>query len=550
MFRWASDSMWTALADNTISTDKSHRSLYRISKSHHWNQANWTLTSTAGRDGEITLLEFFLHVCLRAISGTHDPEISDMEPGVTQFHRTALTTLHQILLSPLSLPLAELQLEHILIDRLVQSLHGPDPFIQVLLLDVVFDSLKIRNAVRPILPPLSPTTELKRSVAQEMQQGPRSSMATDSGEQFSSNFLVPPASLTRCLQAGFAAASSRPVLDSWVSFLTECLPFYADTIFQILIPLVETFCTQVGNTFRDLQKTFRESGAATQALTAPESTLISLLNGLEHVLARGHDRLMQNELKAPVVKSPDQPQGFFGNMVSGVFASEVPQSRSVTANNRLTVLLSFQDAVRICFEIWSWGMNDVNVQDVESAASFNYTSLRMRNRARRLLEHLFAAEALECLETVVEIWQQSTSTQNDWRSPVVFNLLHVLDGSRPRHTIPAIFNAIYSRTNPTALDPNRKSTLTSSLNDTDLVIFLVEYARTLEDDAMDEIWADCMIFLKDLLANPFPHRQTLPSLLDFAAILGEKVDNTNFGEQRRMRRELGVSLSNSSIQLN
>jgi hypothetical protein len=127
------------------------------------------------------------------------------------------------------------------------------------------------------------------------------------------------------------------------------------------------------------------------------------------------------------------------------------------------------------------------------------------------------------------------------RSPIVFNLLQVLDGSRPKHTIPAIFNAIYSRTNPSALEPSRKSTLTSSLSDTDLVIFLVEYARSLEDDAMDEIWTDCMAFLKDLLANPFPHRQTLPSLLEFAAILGEKVDNTNFGEQRRMRRELGVS---------
>ncbi|RAL66894.1 hypothetical protein DID88_007676 [Monilinia fructigena] len=72
-----------------------------------------------------------------------------------------------------------------------------------------------------------------------------------------------------------------------------------------------------------------------------------------------------------------------------------------------------------------------------------------------------------------------------------------------------------------------------------LVTFLVEYARSLEDDAMDEIWVDCITFLRDLLANPFPHRQTLPSLLEFAAILGVKVDNTNFGEQRRMRRELG-----------
>jgi hypothetical protein len=452
-----------------------------------------------------------------------------------------LTTLHQILLSPYSLQLAELQLEHVLIDRLAQSLEGPDPFIQVLLLDVVYDSLKIRNASAPVVPPLSPTTEHKKSIPQDTPQSSRLSLATDRSEHLPTSKLPPPpASLITCLQAAFAAPSSRPVLDSWVTFLTECLPFYSETIFQILIPLVETLCAQVGQTFKSLQVTFKEPGLHSGGTTAPESTLISLLNGLEHVLARGHDRLLQDELKAPVIKSPEQGQGFFGNMVSNVFTSETPQTRSATANNRLTVLLSFQDAVRICFLIWSWGGRDGTLQDGDSAASFNYTSLRMRNRARRLLEHLFAAEALECLETVVEVWEKSSPNESD-RSPVVFNLLHVLDGSRPKHTIPAIFNAIYSRTNPAALDPARKSTLTASLNDTDLVIFLVEYARSLEDDAMDEIWTDCMTFLKDLLTNPFPHRQTLPSLLEFAAILGEKVDNTNFGEQRKMRRDLGVS---------
>jgi hypothetical protein len=494
---------------------------------------------SAGRDGEISLLEFFLHVCLRAISGKHDPQNSQLSGRISQFYRTALTTLHQILLSPYSSSLGELQLEHVLIKRLSQSLDETDPFIQVLLLDVVFAALKIRNSSQPAAPPVSPTIEHKRSIVQETTQG-RPSLTTDRGDRASISLPAPPASLVKCLQAGFAASSSRPVLDSWVSFLTECLPLYSDTIFQILIPLVETLCSEVGQTFSNLQTTFKDPGAATEGLAAPESTLISLLNGLEHVLAKGHDRLLHDEVRMPVVKVPDQPQGFFGNMVSGVFASETPQARSVTANNRLTVLLSFQDAVRICFTIWSWGGREGSAQDVESAASFNYTSLRMRNRARRLLEHLFAAETLECLETVVEVWQKSSRSETA-RSPIVFNLLHVLDGSRPKHTIPAIFNAIYSRTNPTALDPARKSTLTSSLNDTDLVIFLVEYARSLEDDAMDEIWSDCMTFLRDLLANPFPHRQTLPSLLEFAAILGEKVDNTNFGEQRRMRRELGVS---------
>lgn len=523
MLRWSSDNMWAALAESSISTDASRPSLYRIT----------------GRDGEITLLEFFLHVCLRAISGSHASENLE-QSRVSQFHRTALTTLHQILLSPYSLPLAELQLENVLIVRLMQSLDGSDPFIQVLLLDVVFDALKLRNMSRPAFPPpISPTTESKRSLV-DTPQNSRLSVTTERGEhQPSPSLPPPPPSLVKCLQSGFAAQSSRPVLDSWVSFLTECLPLYSDTIFQILIPLVETLCAQVGSTFNDLQETFKGSSGITDDSTAPESTLISLLNGLEHVLARGHDRLLQDETKTPQAKSPEQPQGFFGNMVSGVFASETPQARSATANNRLTVLLSFQDAVRICFLIWSWGGKSGSTQDADSAASFNYTSLRMRNRARRLLEHLFAAEALECLETVVEIWQKSAKGPAGTKSPVVLNLLHVLDGSRPKHTIPAIFNAIYSRTNPSALDPARKSTLTAPLSDTDLVIFLVEYARSLEDDAMDEIWTDCMTFLKDILANPFPHRQTLPSLLEFAAILGEKVDNTNFGEQRRMRKELG-----------
>ncbi|RDW78114.1 hypothetical protein BP5796_05966 [Coleophoma crateriformis] len=524
ILRWSSDSTWAALAENTISTDKSFQSLYRIT----------------ARDGEITLLEFFLHVCLRAIGGSCEPKDGQLRARVIQFQRTALTTLHQILLGPYSLPLAELHLEDVLIDRLAQSLDGPDPFIQVLLLDVVYASLKIKYAAlaEATTPPHSPTLERKRSVIYEAGLNPRASITME--QEVRASIPAPPSSLVRCLQAGFTAESSRPVLDSWVSFLTECLPFYTESIFQILIPLVETLCSQVGETFSNLQRIFKKSGLNMGKAPAPESTLISLLNGLEHVLARGHERLLQDESRMPIVKSPDQPQGFFGNMVSGVFASETPQARSITANNRLTVLLSFQDAVRICFLIWSWGGqgHDSGIQDVESGASFTYTSLRMRNRARRLLEHLFAAEALECLETVVEVWQNFKST-NDPRAPIAFNFLHVLDGSRPKHTIPAIFNAIYSRTNPNALDPSRKSTLTASLSDVDLVVFLVEYARSIEDDAMDEIWMDCMTFLKDLLANPFPHRQTLPSLLNFAAILGEKVDNTNFGEQRRMRRELG-----------
>ncbi|KAK8124747.1 protein dopey [Apiospora kogelbergensis] len=516
IFRWAPDAFWSVLATRMI------------------EDPDPILAEITGAEGDLSLQEFFLQVCMRCIAGNKYSPDQEIRLRTAQLQRCALTFLHQILLNPYAESLANLRLEDVLIDRLQQSLVGSDPYIQVLLLDVVFASLRLRDA-SPKEIPSSPTGEKKGL------NYPSNSMRLSSAPvEFISQLTPPPASLLKTIRAGLESPSSRPVLDSWVGFLTESLPFYADSIFQVLIPLVETLCGQIGNIFENLQRTFATSEMGSPGASAPETTLISLLNALEQVLAKAHDHLLAEEARAQVVKGPDQPQGFLSNMVSGVFNSDAPQTRSATANDRLTVLLAFQDAVRICFKIWSWGQgSDAATLETESALSFNYTSLRMRNRARRLLEHVFDAEALECLETVVGIWCASLATPSKVKHNEVLNLLPALDGSRPRHTIPAIFNAIYSRTNPGALDPSRKSTLTISLQDTDLVIFLVDYARSLEDDAMDEIWQDCMVFLKDILGNPFPHRQTLPSLLEFAAILGEKVDNTNFGEQRKMRRELG-----------
>ncbi|KAK3383776.1 Dopey, N-terminal-domain-containing protein [Lasiosphaeria ovina] len=518
VFRWTPDTVWAVLAKKIVRSAAYFPPLSEITET----------------DEDITFQEFFLDVCLRCMPSDTVPENNGFGLRVAELYRSALTVLHQILLNPYAESLSKLHLETGLIEKLTISLTGSDPYVQVLLLDVVFASLKLRELL-PVEIPTSPTNE-KRAASLDPAKGFRPSLT---GEK-PLDIRPPPPTLLKCILAGLSSLSSRPVLDSWVGFLGECLPLYSDSVFQVLIPLVETLCSQTGSTFASLQRLFRAAdrpGAHDAA--GPETTLISLLNGLEQVLANGHDRLLAEEARAQVVKSPEQPQGFFGNMVSGVFSSDAPQSRSATANDRLTVLLAFQDAVRICFTIWSWGQgSDSARQDATSGASFNYTALRMRNRARRLLEHLFAAETLECLETVIGIWRGSLDDADSSKHAEVFNLLPALDGSRPKHTIPALFNAIYSRTNPAALDPSRRSTLTIELQDTDVVIFLVDYARSLEDDAMDEIWQDCMAFLKDLLGNPFPHRQTLPSLLEFAAILGEKVDNTNFGEQRKMRREL------------
>ncbi|KAI5465986.1 Dopey, N-terminal-domain-containing protein [Mariannaea sp. PMI_226] len=512
------DISWSALASKYVSSKGQHIQI-----------------STGADDGEMTLQEFFIRVSMKCITSNVAPDAElEFESSINQLYRYALTILHKFLLSPYAAPISTFHFENALIERLTTALMGPDPYVQVLLLDVVYDTLKLRDTA-PVEPLATQNSEKRRPSLVDPARASSLSVAVADSRPVAS---PPPPQLLKCLQEGLSSPSSRPVLDSWIAFVVGCLPFYTESIFQVLIPLVETLCREIESTFSHLRETFQSTFLSTSSDKAtPESTLIHLINGLEQVLARAHEQLLMEEARTQIIKSPDQPQSLFGSMVSGVFQTDAPQSRSATANDRLTVHLAFQDAVRICYKIWTWGLGEeAKKQSPNSSASFTYTSLRMRNRARRLLEHLFAAENLECLETVIDLWKNSP----DHLGPSeVFHLLSALEASRPRHSIPALFNAIYSRSNPTAIDPARKSTMTISLSDTDLVVFLVEYARSLDDDAMDEIWQDCMVFLKDLLANPFPHRQTLPNLLEFAAILGEKVDNTNFGEQRRMRRELG-----------
>ena len=458
----------------------------------------------------------------------------------------ASSLLQQMIVGLTSAFVWETGLDAQLIETLTWSVQHADALLQVHLMDLVLIAVRLHiTNGESALTPMHRRTMSRDTVRSVSRQ----SFSIDKTEKVQSGgpTPLPPPALLDCLISGLSSTNSHSVIEHWVHFLNDCLPFYAEHAFQNLLPLVNCFIKSLNSVFNDLQSQFGESLSRPLSNVEPTTTIIALLSGLEQVLARAHDQLVRSDVSIPTTKTPEQIQGFFGNMVSGVFTSETHRSKTTTANNRLTVLLCFKDTVRVGLKIWSWGDKSLenSTRNLGTSASFNHTSLRMKNRTRRILEHLFAAEALECLETLIELWYKPDSENGGLKSPTVFNLLQALDGSRPRNTIPAIFNAMYSRTNPNALDPVRKSSLTSDLSDINLAGFLIAYTQSLEDDAMDEIWADCMTFLRDVLTNPLPHRQTLPKLLQFTAILGEKVDNTNFGEQRRMRRDLGVICFNT-----
>lgn len=498
----------------------------------------WRFALTSADQHEARSLHWTIFDACLSIISTQSATGAEADSEEVKLQQSSLLLMKQLLLGPGSNDIVDSGIDTFLVERLSNALdEGGSLVLQETIMDALLATLKVRFS-QAYLPSAPPRPKTHNAASHERLTSPSLlSFSSDRGDK--GNALPgspqPPEQLLNCLLKGMSSTNSRESVEKWVSLLCEVLPLYSENIFQALLLLMECFCREIRNSYANLQLAFKQT--LDWAEDRSEHVTIALLAGLETSIATAHERLLIEEANVPTVKSPDQPQGFFGNMVSGVFSSDANHGRSSAANNRLTLLLCFQDAVRLCFSIWSWDTGDRHgAQDAESLASLQYTSLRMRNRSRRILEHLFTAETLECLETLVEMWTKSDNNT----SALIFNLLHTLDGSRPKVTMPAVFNAIYTRTNPSALDPGRKSAMTLNIAESELSAFLVTYARSLDDDVLDEIWADCTTFLRDVLSNPFPHRHILPRLVEFAAILGSKLENTNFGEDRRMRKELGV----------
>jgi len=339
----------------------------------------------------------------------------------------------------------------------------------------------------------------------------------------------PPNELILVLMAGISSPKVDSMVDKWITLLCNTLPLCStQNLFANMLKLTSCFSGSIKRNFEHIQRLYGRTssnvhlnGDKTSLETkSPEKSINNLLAGLEYILARAHTHLSEQSL----VSDNSKPT-----------IGEAIQSRSI-ANNRLTVILCMQDTIKLCAEIWAWRILKRSVAIVTDTKSFNYMSSRLRTRTRRILEHLADAEPQECLETLMGIWVEETKRGADQGASL--NLMQSLDGARPKFMMPATFNAIYNRTNPAALDQTQKSSLSVDVNATELMAFLIAYTSALEDDLLEEIWTDCTAFLREVLANPMPHRQILLRLLEFVAVMCQKMENTNFGEVLKMRREL------------
>lgn len=433
---------------------------------------------------------------------------------------------------PVKVRMKTLGLEDVLLGKIRGSLRLAEDASQASLLDLAVLSMGLRH-----LQSQSPDAHTSRRKF-SLTSGRRSSVAPreEQASPLDSGSSRPPSQLLETLREGFVSTSSRVHMDAWLDFLAASLPFFGDMLLTNLIPLVDTFCDQLRQTFDDLHAVSKK-GSNSEAFS-PDSVILKQLEGLNMLLAEAHDRVLDEDIE-PRRKASESSQSVLGSMASSAFKQQAPNpSKTAKANSRLTVILAFQDAIRVCVTIWMWsaGGPENEVSDRYNAATTSYYTHRMRNRTRAMLEQIFSVEPLESLEVIMTMWSNSASMSE---SGAVLSLLHVLAVSRPKSVVPAVLDALCSRTQANHMSPSHQSSLTSDLSAADVVAFFTAYLETVEDDATDEIWPDCTAFMRDVISNPLPFRQILPALLWVALILAEKLDNTNFGDQRKMRRELG-----------
>lgn len=369
--------------------------------------------------------------------------------------------------------------------------------------------------------------------------------------------LPPPPSLLRSLQATIIGAlnqiPSQAVMADWAIVVKECVRLNVFNVDQ-LEPLARS-CTEAlsrGNAGLDI--TFQERHLVPEAnqktYIESEKSICAKIDILECLVLKAHELVHAEDIlmletkgrKSTTREDRGSEKGFLGGIFgsTGEAGNEVPEKDTpITPRQRVQVIITC--AAETMFYAWHWADRGKKGIEADSKHSFHYTSIKLRSRARKLLEVLFRKEAGPCMETMVGLW---TSDNRDTEKAAL-QLINVLDRTQPQNATPLLFELVHDRVmGPQQLTFGLKETQTVNgaatvTTTSEVLTFINSYTLSLENDAVVEIWGDTAAFLRDVLANPMTYRNILPSLVKFLGLVGEKMARTMRGKSDKvMRREV------------
>lgn len=369
--------------------------------------------------------------------------------------------------------------------------------------------------------------------------------------------LPPPPTLLHSLKTTIIGAlhqiPSQAVMSDWAVFVRECVRVNIFNVDQ-LDPLARSSTEALSRGNASLNATFQERYLEPEmdqhTYIETEKSMCAKIDILETLVLKAHDLVHAEDIlmleskgrKSSAREDRGSDKGFLGGIFgsTGEAGNEVPEKDTpISPRQRVQVLIT--GAAETMFYAWHWADRGKKGIEADSKHSFHYTSLKLRSRARKLLEVLFQHEAGACMEAMVGLW---TSDNKDTEKAAL-QLINVLDRTQPQNAMPLLFELVHDRVmgpqHPTfgwrmTQSAHGDRTLTSTA---DVLAFMESYTLSLENDAVVEIWGDTAAFLRDVLANPMTYRAILPSLVKFLGFVGEKIAKTIRGKSDKvMRREV------------
>ncbi|AGO13687.1 AaceriAGL187Wp [[Ashbya] aceris (nom. inval.)] len=337
------------------------------------------------------------------------------------------------------------------------------------------------------------------------------------------------------LVSSIANIESPLTVSSYVQLLSESIIYFQHSIFNIILPLSSSLTQCIERLFYQSE----DKGKNYKSFSL-------LIDGLEELLEVSHGYLMAGENNG-YLSGPNSKNDFLQSMVSNVFSNDPTNSNTKLQGEREVVFQSYKKAIDCSFGIWIWAQNisntralppDHSVGDPEFSESAHQLSYKYKFRTKKLIDKLFTLEPLEILENLISYRMDD----------LTITLTHVLDGNRPVLTLPHLMLSVVSKCNKAAtvtfssINTSRKTSdhlvTASKLEPKEVLTFIIEYVRSLENAAIEDFYNDFLIFIKEVSQNYSQYEQLSYQLLILMALISEKIAHSQFGQQKRVRKEI------------
>lgn len=350
---------------------------------------------------------------------------------------------------------------------------------------------------------------------------------------------------------GISSCQNSTEFDNWTDLILATADYYPDLVFYICSGLISCICSKMETEFLPIIENSESN------ITLVEESICELIIAIEKILSRCHKHLgyiMSNNFGFGNMSNNGtvKESGFFGNVIQGVFQVEASDDRSELNNRRRNLIESFRSSIFTIYKIWigiekrsnlaNHGVdNDQEfIGKLSGKKTMNYCNNKVKFRCKKMIENIYGMESLETIEGLIECYDSSKDKDE---KTLGFKLVQLLDDSGKKIILSYILDSIISRVNYLSLDEDRRSSLTCTLNEIQISLFLIEYCKNLENyEQIEEVWNDIQSYLRDVFSNISYYKHLYPNILRFFCVVGWKLGKTKFGQNKRINKELSENL--------